>query len=73
MTKVLARFSMSGAKLVGTPLAAHSKLSKDHAPAIDKERNHMSKVPYVFAIGILMYAMMCTRPDIANEVGVVSQ
>ena len=33
----------------------------------------MSKVPYVSAIGSLMYAMVCTRPNIAHVVGVVSR
>ena len=33
----------------------------------------MSKVPYVSAIGSLMYAMVCTRPNIAHTVGVVSR
>ena len=33
----------------------------------------MSKVPYSSAFGILMYAMVCTRPDIAHAVGVVSR
>ncbi|RVW76573.1 Retrovirus-related Pol polyprotein from transposon TNT 1-94 [Vitis vinifera] len=33
----------------------------------------MSKVPYASAIGSLMYAMVCTRPDIAHVVGVVSR
>ena len=32
----------------------------------------MSKIPYTSAIGSLMYAMICTRPDIAHAVGVVS-
>ena len=32
----------------------------------------MSKVPYASTIGSLMYAMVCTRPDIAHVVGVVS-
>jgi len=31
----------------------------------------MSKVPYASAVGSLMYAMVCTRPDIAHTVGVV--
>ena len=31
----------------------------------------MSKVPYASAIGTLMYAMACTRPDIAHAVGVI--
>ncbi|PKI56618.1 hypothetical protein CRG98_023001 [Punica granatum] len=33
----------------------------------------MKKVPYSSAVGSLMYAMVCTRPDIAHSVGVVSR
>ena len=33
----------------------------------------MAKVPYSSAVGSLMYAMICTRPDIAFAVGVVSR
>ena len=33
----------------------------------------MSRVPYASAVGSLMYAMVCTRPDIANAVGVLSK
>ena len=33
----------------------------------------MSKVPYASVIGSLMYVMVCTRPDIAHAVGVVSK
>jgi hypothetical protein len=33
----------------------------------------MSQVPYVSAVGSFMYAMVCTRPDIAHEVGVLSR
>ena len=33
----------------------------------------MSKVPYALAIGSLMYAMVCTRPNIAHAVGFVSR
>ena len=32
----------------------------------------MEKVPYASAIGSLMYAMMCTQPDICFAVGLVS-
>ena len=35
--------------------------------------DHMSKMPYALAIGSLMYAMVCTRPDIAHAVGVMSR
>ena len=33
----------------------------------------MSKVPYASTIGSLMYAMVCTRPNIAYAVGVVNR
>ena len=33
----------------------------------------MKKVSYASAVGSLMYAMVCTRPDIAHAVGVVSR
>ncbi|XP_070021981.1 probable LRR receptor-like serine/threonine-protein kinase At3g47570 [Nicotiana sylvestris] len=33
----------------------------------------MSKVLYASAVGSLMYVMVCTRPDIAHAVGVVSR
>lgn len=31
----------------------------------------MKKVPYSSAIGNIMYAMVCTRPNLADGVGVV--
>ena len=33
----------------------------------------MSHVPYASAVGSLMYAMVCTRLDIAHAVGVLSR
>ena len=33
----------------------------------------MSFVPYANTTGCLMYAMVCTRPDISHAVGVVSK
>ena len=35
--------------------------------------DHMSKLPYASAIGSLMYAIVCTRLDIAHAIGVVSR
>ncbi|KAE8676476.1 Laccase-10 [Hibiscus syriacus] len=43
------------------------------SPKDDAEREYMSKVPYASAVGSLMYAMVCTRPDISQAVGVVSR
>jgi len=43
------------------------------SPSSEAERMDMSRVPYASAVGSLMYAMICTRPDIAQAVGVVSR
>ena len=66
-------FRSNEAKPVSTPLGSHFKLSKEQSPKIEEERDHMSKVPYASVIGSLMYAMVCTRPNIAHVVGVVSR
>ena len=71
--KVLNWFSMDKAKSVGTPLGSHFRLSKDQVPKSEEEQDYMSKVPYASVIGSLMYAMICTRSDIAHAVGVVSR
>ena len=69
--KVLQRFRMQNAKPVSTPLDIHFKLSKEMCLETQEEIDYMSKIPYSSAVGSLMYAMVCTRPDIAHAMGVV--
>jgi hypothetical protein len=71
--KVLERFRMQNAKPVSTPLANHFKLTKEMCPKTQEEIEYMSSVSYSSAVGSLMYAMVCTRQDIAHAVGVVSR
>ncbi|CAL1383495.1 unnamed protein product [Linum trigynum] len=71
--RVLERFNMSKAKAVSTPLGGHLKLSVKHCPTSDEEKEAMKNVPYASIVGSLMYAMVCTRPDIAHAVGIVSR
>ena len=33
----------------------------------------MRRIPYASAVGRLMYAMLCTRPDICYAIGIVSR
>ncbi|KAK0573671.1 hypothetical protein LWI29_011808 [Acer saccharum] len=49
------------------------KLSKEQVPKNEHEEQFMSRVPYASAVGSLMYAMLCTRPDICFAVGIVSR
>ncbi|GJV19240.1 retrovirus-related pol polyprotein from transposon TNT 1-94 [Tanacetum coccineum] len=60
-------------KPISNPFATNVKLSSKMSPSSKKERMEMSRVPYASAVGSLMFAMICTRPDIAHAVGVVSR
>ena len=71
--KVLSRFRVNDAKPRTILLANHFKLSKEKSPKTAEERDHMELVPYASAVCSLMYAMVCTRPDIEHAVGVVSR
>ena len=39
----------------------------------DDDIEYMSRVPYTSAIGSLMYAMVCSRPDLSHALSVVSR
>ncbi|KAG9450795.1 hypothetical protein H6P81_010760 [Aristolochia fimbriata] len=74
LQKVLQRFGIhNDTKPVSTPLAPHLKLSSHLSPTTDEEREYMATVPYANAVGSLMYAMVCTRPDISQAISVVSR
>jgi ATP-binding cassette subfamily B (MDR/TAP) protein 1 len=71
--KVLRRFNMQDSKPVSTPLSINYKLSSSMSPSSEAERIEMSRVPNALVVGSLMYAMICTRPHIAQAVGLVSR
>ena len=71
--KVLRRFNMHNAKPVSTPLAAHFKLSSALCPKSDADIEYMSRVLYSSAVGSLIYAMVCSRPDLSYALSVVSR
>eukprot|EP00253_Pinus_taeda_P034144 PITA_34144 len=60
-------------KPVKVPIPVGVKLSVEQCPKTQEEEEGMSCVPYVSAVGSLMYAMVCTRLDIAHAVGVLSR
>nr|GEV20988.1 retrovirus-related Pol polyprotein from transposon TNT 1-94 [Tanacetum cinerariifolium] len=71
--KVLCRFNMGKAKLVSSPLTTNFKLIDKDCPSSKKNIEKMDRVSYASAVGSLMYVMVCTRPDSAHVVGVVSR
>ncbi|GKE02286.1 retrotransposon protein, putative, ty1-copia subclass, partial [Tanacetum coccineum] len=65
LDKILKRFRMENSKKGSLPLHHGIKISNDLCPITDKELDKMSRVPYASAIGSIMYAMTCTRPDVS--------
>ena len=71
--KILERFEMNKANCVNVPLCSHFKLYSILCPSSVEEKDYMSCVPYANTLGCLMYAMVCTRPDISHAIDVVSK
>lgn len=59
--------------MASSPLASHFKLSVTMTLNSEEEVEYMAQVPYANAVGKLMYAMVCTRPDIAQAVSMISR
>eukprot|EP00253_Pinus_taeda_P012309 PITA_12309 len=55
------------------PILVGVKLSTEQCPKTQEEEEDMPRVPYASAASSLMYAMVCTRPNIAHVVGVLSR
>ena len=64
---------MQESKPIKVPIPIVVRLSAEQSRKAREEEEDMSRVPYASVVGSLMYAMVCTRPDIAHAVGVLSR
>ncbi|RVW98913.1 Retrovirus-related Pol polyprotein from transposon TNT 1-94 [Vitis vinifera] len=71
--KVLSRFGMSNCAPGDTPVAKGDKFSLHQCPKNELEKKDMERFLYALAVGSLMYAQVCTRPDIAYIVGMLGR
>ncbi|KAJ9535780.1 hypothetical protein OSB04_un001068 [Centaurea solstitialis] len=71
--KVLKRFRMDESKKGFIPMQHGIVLSKAQCPESSQDKDKMKSIPYASAIGSIMYAMLCTRPDVAYSVSVTSR
>ena len=49
------------------------ELSQTQCPTTAEDREKMKDVPYASAIGSIMYAMLCTRPDVCLAISLVGR
>ena len=71
--KLLVKYVIQDSKKGLLPFRHGIPFSQDRCPKTREEKESMQSVPYASIVGALMYAMLCTLPDICFEVGMVSR
>ncbi|XP_057797428.1 secreted RxLR effector protein 161-like [Salvia miltiorrhiza] len=64
---------MDQSKSVVVPMTTQTKLSTAQSPNTAGERKEMVSIPYSSAVGSIMYMMICTRPDLAYAISILSR
>ena len=64
---------MQECKPVKVPIPVGVRISAEQCPKTQEEEEDMSHVPYASVVVSLMSPMVCTRPNIAHAVGVLSR
>jgi hypothetical protein len=70
---VLAKFNHTACRPVVTPLDPDVKLDKSGSPQTPEDMEYMAHIPYLSAVGSLMYLALGTWLDISYAVGVLSR
>lgn len=73
LIELLDRFGMTDCNPVSTPVDVNQKISAKLSPSTDDERAQMKNVPYMNAVGALLYASQISRPDITYAVNLLSR
>nr|GEW54669.1 hypothetical protein [Tanacetum cinerariifolium] len=71
--KILKRYYMENSKRGSIPMQEKLKLSKSQGASTPAEMKRMQNVPYASAVGSIMYAVRCTRPDVAFAQNITSR
>ncbi|GKE71095.1 retrotransposon protein, putative, ty1-copia subclass [Tanacetum coccineum] len=67
------RFYMENSKRGSFPMQDKLRLSKSQGASTPAELKCMQNVPYALAVGSIIYAVRCTRPDVAFAQNITSQ
>jgi hypothetical protein len=71
--KILNQFNMQDSKKGFLPMSHGITLSKKQCPSEPDEQERMRAISYALAIGSIMYAMLCTRPDVSYALSAMSK
>jgi hypothetical protein len=71
--KMLKRYNMHNCSGQPTPVVKGDKLGTLQGPRNQLEIDQMKSVPYASVVGSIMYAQVCTHPDLAFVTGLVGK
>ncbi|CAL2233251.1 unnamed protein product [Prunus armeniaca] len=71
--RILKRFNMENCTGCDFPFSNGDKLSSEQSPKTEQEKLEMQDKPYASLVGSLMYAQVCTRPDLAFSISVLGR
>ncbi|GJX98493.1 putative RNA-directed DNA polymerase [Tanacetum coccineum] len=73
MDKILKRYRMDNSKRGHIPMQERLDLNKTQGASTPEEVKRMQNVPYASVVGSIMYAVRCTRPDVAFAQNITSR
>ncbi|GKC36073.1 putative RNA-directed DNA polymerase [Tanacetum coccineum] len=71
--RLLNRFNMQHCSPTVAPVIKGDVFGSHQCPKTKVEYEEMKRIPYAFVVGSLMYAQVCTRPDIAYIFGMLGR
>jgi hypothetical protein len=71
LEKVLKKFSMHACNPTPAPIVKYDKYESFQSRMNQYEIDQIKSIPYASAVGSLMYAQVCTRPDLAFMTGML--
>ncbi|KAM2628345.1 hypothetical protein TB2_001696 [Malus domestica] len=71
--RVIKRYNMEKCSSGELPIGKGDKMSTEQSPKNELEKESMKDKPYASLVGSLMYAQVCTRPDLAFAVSVLGR
>jgi hypothetical protein len=73
LDKILKKFKMDQSKKGFLPVLHGVKLSKTQSLTTAEERERMKVIPYALAVGSIIYAILCTRPDVCLAISLAGR
>ena len=71
--KVLKKYNMHKCSASPAPIVKGDKFGKFQCPKNEYEAAQMKSIPYASAARSIMYAQVCTRPDLAFVTGMLGK